>query len=67
MGKLFENGYQEFAIYVSERLPTGFGEENTKQLADFLWSALQECPEDRRSTTELLNHPFLVDDEGQFS
>lgn len=60
MRKLFENGYQRFAIYVSERLPTGFGEEDAERLADFLWSALQECPEDRRSTTELLNHIFLV-------
>jgi serine/threonine-protein kinase SRPK3 len=60
MHNLFENGYQMFVLYVSERIPPGFGKEDTEKLAGFLWSALQECPEDRRSATGLLNHPFLV-------
>lgn len=60
MRKVFENGYRKFAIYVSERLPTDFGKDDAENLADFLWSALQECPENRRSTTELLDHIFLV-------
>ncbi|KAL4968651.1 serine protein kinase [Aspergillus stella-maris] len=60
MHELFKHGNQKFASYLRERLPTDFGEENTKKLANFLWSALQERPEDRESTTGLLNHPFLV-------
>lgn len=60
MHKLFERGNQGFAFYLSERLPTDFGKENTEKLASFLWSALRERPEDRESTTGLLNHPFLV-------
>ncbi|KAJ5121243.1 uncharacterized protein N7515_009204 [Penicillium bovifimosum] len=60
MRKLFENGNQRFAVYLSERLPTDFGKENTEQLANLLWSTLQERPEDRESTARLLNHPFLV-------
>ena len=60
MHELFEHGNQKFAIYISERLPTDFGKENTEKLANFLWSALQERPEDRESTTGLLNHSFLV-------
>ncbi|KAL5338291.1 serine protein kinase [Aspergillus crustosus] len=58
--ELFEHGNQKFTFYLSERLPTDFGKENTEKLANFLWSALQERPEDRESTTGLLNHPFLV-------
>ncbi|CAG8221777.1 unnamed protein product [Penicillium olsonii] len=46
MHELFEHGNQKFAIYISERLPTDFGKENTEKLANFLWSALQERPED---------------------
>ena len=36
----------------------------TEKLANFLWSALRERPEDRESTTGLLNHPFLVGRRG---
>ncbi|CAG7958769.1 unnamed protein product [Penicillium olsonii] len=60
MHELFEHGNQKFAIHISERLPTYFGKENTEELANFLWSALHERPEDRESTTGLLNHSFLV-------
>jgi serine/threonine-protein kinase SRPK3 len=60
MQNLFESGYQKFIIHISERLPTDFGKEETEKLAIFLWSALQECPEDRGSATDLLNHPFLT-------
>ncbi|KAJ5773606.1 hypothetical protein N7457_008502 [Penicillium paradoxum] len=60
MHELFEQGNQKFAIYISERLPADFGKENTEKLANFLWSALQERPEERESTTRLLNHSFLV-------
>ncbi|KAJ5580230.1 uncharacterized protein N7459_006215 [Penicillium hispanicum] len=60
MHQLFEHGNQKFAIYLSKRLPADFGEENTEKLANFLWSMLQERPEDRESTTGLLNHSFLV-------
>lgn len=60
MRELFEHGSQRFAIYISERLPTDFGKENTEKLANFLWAAFQERPEDRESTTGLLDHSFLV-------
>ncbi|KAI2672740.1 hypothetical protein DTO013E5_5497 [Penicillium roqueforti] len=60
MRSLFEHGNEKFAIYISERLPADFGKDNTEKLADFLWSTLQERPEDRESITGLLNHPFLV-------
>jgi serine/threonine-protein kinase SRPK3 len=59
MHKLFEHGKQKFASYISERLPTDFGKENTEKLADFLWQMLQERPEDRESTAGL-QHSFLV-------
>jgi len=60
MHKLFEDGEQKFALYIRERLPTDFGLENSEKLARFLWSTLQEHPEDRKSATELLNHSLLV-------
>ncbi|KAL4951422.1 serine protein kinase [Aspergillus filifer] len=60
MHELFEHGSQAFAFDLGERLPTDFGKENSEKLADFLWSALQECPEDREPASGLLNHPFLV-------
>ena len=47
-------------MYIRERVPTDFGPGDTEKLADFLWSMLQERAEDRKSTAELLNHPFLV-------
>lgn len=60
MHKLFEHGNQKFAIYIGKRLPSDFGKENTEKFANFLWSMLQERPEDRESTTGLLSHLFLV-------
>lgn len=60
MDNLFKNGIHEFAMYIRERVPTDFGPGDTEKLADFLWSMLQERAEDRKSTAELLNHPFLV-------
>lgn len=60
MRKLFQHGNQKFAIYISKRLPTDFGKENAEKFANFLCSMLQERPEDRESTTGLLNHSFLV-------
>ncbi|OGM50898.1 hypothetical protein ABOM_000697 [Aspergillus bombycis] len=60
MYTLFENGIQGFAMYLGERIPNNFGQDNSEKLVDFLWSALQEHAEDRKSTTDLLNHPFLV-------
>ena len=64
MLKLFHHGNQNFAIYISKRLPTDFGKENTEKFANFLWSMLKGRPEDRESTTGLLNHPFLVGRRG---
>lgn len=58
--KLVEDGSQKFAVYISEKLPDDFGTENVQQLAHFLWSMVQECPQDRKSTAVLLNHPFIV-------
>ncbi|KAJ5655034.1 hypothetical protein N7490_002037 [Penicillium lividum] len=60
MHKLFECDNQKFAVYVGEKLPVDFGKENAKKLANYLWSMLQERPEDRESTVGLLNHPFLL-------
>lgn len=60
MRNLFENGIQKFAIHLRERIPTDFGQEDMEKLADFLWSMLQECAEDRKSTAELLSHPFIA-------
>ncbi|PLB51214.1 serine protein kinase [Aspergillus steynii IBT 23096] len=58
--ELFEHGNQKFAVYISERLPADFGKENSEKFANFLWSMLQERPEDRESAAELLSHSFLV-------
>ncbi|KAJ5161603.1 hypothetical protein N7492_006995 [Penicillium capsulatum] len=60
MHKLFELGNRQFAIHISQRLQTGFGKESTEQFANFLWAMLQERPEDRESTTGLLDHSFLI-------
>ncbi|KAK9357847.1 kinase-like domain-containing protein [Lipomyces starkeyi] len=49
-----------FTIYLSERLPSDFGVENVQQLASFLLSMLQRLPQERKSTTELLIHPFVL-------
>lgn len=59
MHDLFENGKQEFAKYISKRLPDDFGNENIERLTDFLWSMVQEHPEDRVPTLRLLKHSFL--------
>ncbi|KAJ5090328.1 hypothetical protein N7532_009012, partial [Penicillium argentinense] len=59
--KLFENGFQNFATFLGERLPTEFGTENISQLADILWSMLQELPRNRKTATELLSHSFLAE------
>lgn len=60
MHKIIENGSQQFAVYISERLPGDFGTENIEKLARFLWSMLQDRPQDRESIAVLLNDPFLV-------
>lgn len=62
--KLIENGSQKFAAYNSEKLPNNFGIENVAQLAYFLWSMLQENPQNRKPTTALLDHPFIVGPKG---
>lgn len=64
MHKFIENGSQKFAAYISERLPNDFGTENVVQLAHFLWSMLQESPQDRKPTTALLHHPFIAGPKG---
>ncbi|KAK9364350.1 kinase-like domain-containing protein [Lipomyces kononenkoae] len=48
-----------FTSYLSERLPSDFGNENTRQFALFLLSMLRRLPEERKTTTELLSHDFL--------
>lgn len=60
--ELFENDRQGFANHISKRLPDDFGKENTVKLTDFLWSMVQERPEDRESTPKLLKHSFLLNE-----
>ncbi|KAK9375630.1 kinase-like domain-containing protein [Lipomyces chichibuensis] len=48
-----------FTAYLSERLPSDFGNENTRQFALFLLSMLRRLPQERKTTTELLTHGFL--------
>lgn len=55
-----ECGRQGFANYLSERLPSDFDEENIEHFTDFQWLTLQERPQDRKSATGLLDHPFLA-------
>ncbi|KZF23983.1 serine protein kinase [Xylona heveae TC161] len=61
MNEFFANGSQGFSVYLSERLPPDFGAENLTQLTSFLWSMLQRDPQDRKTTTELLNDSFLTE------
>lgn len=63
MRNLFEGGILQFTSHIREKVPTDFGEgeEELQNLADFLWAMLQECAEDRKSTAELLSHPFIVE------
>lgn len=60
MHKFIGNGSQQFAVYLSERLPEDFGVDNLEKLAHLLWTMLQERPQDRKSLAVLLNDPFLV-------
>lgn len=60
MHNMLKNGFQNFVLYVSERIPPDFGKEDTENFASFLWSALQKCPEDRIPATGLLSHPFIL-------
>jgi serine/threonine protein kinase len=48
-----------FSTYLSERLPSDFGTENSRRLASFLHSMLQRDPGARKSTTDLLGDPFI--------
>ncbi|KAJ5975399.1 hypothetical protein N7481_009106 [Penicillium waksmanii] len=60
MHDLFEGGILQFALHIREKIPPDFGEEESENLANLLWAMLQECAEDRKSTAELLSHPFIV-------
>ncbi|KAJ5392128.1 hypothetical protein N7509_007618 [Penicillium cosmopolitanum] len=57
---LFEGGILQFTSRIREKVPTDFGQEESENLADFLWAMLQEYAEDRKATAELLSHPFIV-------
>lgn len=50
----------QFTSRIREKVPTDFGQEESENLADFLWAMLQEYAEDRKATAELLSHPFIV-------
>ncbi|CAG8019640.1 unnamed protein product [Penicillium nalgiovense] len=52
-------GRDQFAVYLGERLPPHFGANNADKLSSFLWSMLQQNPQDRSSMSDLLFHPFL--------
>ncbi|CAG8285764.1 unnamed protein product [Penicillium nalgiovense] len=52
-------GRDQFAVYLDERLPPHFGANNADKLSSFLWSMLQQNPQDRSSMSDLLFHPFL--------
>ncbi|KAJ8098869.1 kinase-like domain-containing protein [Lipomyces tetrasporus] len=48
-----------FTVYLSERLPSDFGNKNIRQFASFLLSMLRRLPQERKTTTDLLSHGFL--------
>jgi len=54
--------HQGFKAHLSERLPPDFGVENLQHFALFLRSMLQEDPQARISTTQLLSHWYLAGD-----
>lgn len=45
-----------FAMYLKDRLPCNFGQENMGNLASFLESILQRDPRSRQSAAALLQH-----------
>jgi serine/threonine-protein kinase SRPK3 len=59
---LGKNGemHERFTNHLKDRLPSDFGAENIQHLTSFLLSMLQRDPQKRKSTTELLNYPFLI-------
>ncbi|KAL4733021.1 kinase-like domain-containing protein [Aspergillus similis] len=58
---LNENGQMDeaFVKHLKDRLPPNFGARNIHCLASFLWSMLQQDPQKRMSTAELLSHLFF--------
>ncbi|KAJ6184844.1 serine protein kinase [Penicillium mononematosum] len=52
-------GRNQFAVYLRERLPPVFVADNADKLSNFLWSMLQQNPQDRSSMSDLLFHAFL--------
>jgi serine/threonine-protein kinase SRPK3 len=53
-------GYKSFADHVGERLPSDFTSKDREEFVSFLSSMLQQSPQHRSSTGELLTHKFLV-------
>lgn len=48
-----------FTACLKEKLASDFGTHNVQSLASFLMSMLQRDPRSRKSTTALLENPFL--------
>lgn len=55
-----DRAHAKFRAYLAERIPSGFGTKNIDLFTSFLMSMLQKDQRARKSTTELLSHPFLV-------
>ncbi|KAL4778592.1 serine protein kinase [Aspergillus varians] len=53
---------EAFVKHLTDRLPPDFGVGNIQNLASFLWLMLQQEPQKRISTAELLGHPFLTEE-----
>ncbi|KAJ6145807.1 hypothetical protein N7470_009702 [Penicillium chermesinum] len=60
MHDFFNGGLPGFIVRIREKVPPEFGQKESESLAGFLWEMLQERAEDRKSTTELLNHSFIL-------
>lgn len=53
-------GDQALKSYVKERLPDDFGSKDVELFVSFLSLMLRTDPKARKTTSQLLGHPFLV-------
>jgi hypothetical protein len=57
--ELFEHDNEKFSIYISERLPTDFGKENTESLPASFGRHWRNAQKIESQPLDFLNHSFL--------